>query len=120
MENESLVQRDAQLLQQAMGIGQNLSFILVFATAAFFAVIGVITVIASLLDYNIDAPHNYEGISMAGVAMVLILVVFNAIDYLTKIGDKIALISWSIFCLFVGVMTLGVCGYVWMGLGGGA
>jgi len=120
MENESLVQRDAQLLQQAMGIGQNLSFILVFATAAFFAVLGVITVIASCLDYNIEAPHNFEGVSISGVVMLVVLAIFNAFDYLTKIGDKVALISWSVVCLLIGIFTMAVCVYVWMGLGGAA
>ena len=105
---------------QAMGIGQNLSFILVFATAAFFAVLGVITVIASLLDYNIDPPHNFEGVSISGVVMLVILAIFNAFDYLTKIGDKVALISWSVVCLLIGFLTMAVCVYVWMGLGGAA
>lgn len=116
MENESLVQRDAQLLQQAQGIGQNLSFILVFATAAFFAVLGLITVIASMLNY--DEHGAFEGVAISGVVMVVILAVFNAFDYLTNIGDKVALISWSVICLLIGLMTMAVSVYVWMGVGG--
>ena len=46
--------------------------------------------------------------------------VFNAFDYLTKIGDKVALISWSVVCLLIGIFTMAVCVYVWMGLGGAA
>ena len=104
-----------------MGIGQNLSFILVFATAAFFAVIGVITVIASCLSYDYTVtPHTFSGVSISGIIMVVLLAVFNAFDYLTKIGDKVALISWSVVCLLIGIFTMAVCVYVWMGLGGAA
>lgn len=104
MENESLVQRDIEILKRAQTIGANPDFVLMFAACVFFLLVGFLCIgISSVPGWVLF------GVIVAGVAA----------DYFTGIGDKATLITLVIATLLLGLATLAVAGTVITGTGAG-
>lgn len=104
MENEHLVQRDVQILQRAQSLGANLDFLFVFVVAGLMAVVGAICVFC---------------MGLWGVATFAVLAGAVAVDYFTGIGDKAMIIALVVCSFLLGVATLAVAGFVWVGAGAG-
>lgn len=103
MENEQLVQRDIEILRNAQSIGANKDFLVLFAVAAFMAIVGAVCVL---------------GLGMWGMIMFAVLAAGTALDFFTGIGDKAMILTLVVASALIGVGTMAVAIYVWTGAGG--
>lgn len=105
MDTEQLIQRDSAILQKAQGLGANPGFLLVFGVAMAMALAGGISVFAS---------------GLWGFVILAALAAGGAVNAFTSIGDKAMIITLVLVSALVGLGTLAITTYIWMGMGAGA